>query len=248
MTLAPGATSFTVEFVVDSVVNANAIQFNGFFLGVVSGLDATLGGTDAINGLFNNNPAAVGIRVFTNSTSNPSFSLVEDEICTSPSTLFGCGSFGLQFNEPLAPTSTGGVMPTAASIEDGFTITFTVSNDDTVTASSTGLSSDINFSGTLTLASTTFAAIQSDLGISISAQGADVGLNIGSVTLTAIHPTTGLLGDVNLDGFVDFFDIQPLIGLLINQTFQFEGDVNGDGSVDFLDIQPFINILSDQGP
>ena len=53
-----------------------------------------------------------------------------------------------------------------------------------------------------------------------------------------------LLGDVNLDGVVDFFDIQPFIDLLANQTFQLEGDIDMDGDVDFFDIQPFIDILA----
>ena len=34
------------------------------------------------------------------------------------------------------------------------------------------------------------------------------------------------------------------IDLLSTQTFQFEGDIDGDGDVDFFDIQPFIAILS----
>ena len=54
----------------------------------------------------------------------------------------------------------------------------------------------------------------------------------------------GLLGDVNLDGVVDFFDIQPFIDLLAVQTFQFEADIDGNMAVDFFDIQPFINILA----
>ena len=54
----------------------------------------------------------------------------------------------------------------------------------------------------------------------------------------------GLLGDIDLNGVVDFFDIQPFIDLLASQTFQFEGDIDGNGFVDFFDIQPFINILS----
>ena len=57
--------------------------------------------------------------------------------------------------------------------------------------------------------------------------------------------TTGvLLGDVNLDQTVDFFDIQPFIDLLSDGMFQAEGDIDGNGAVNFLDIQPFIDILS----
>ena len=55
---------------------------------------------------------------------------------------------------------------------------------------------------------------------------------------------TPLLGDVNLDGIVDFFDIQPFIDLLAAQTFQAEADIDGNMVVDFFDIQPFIDILA----
>ena len=51
-------------------------------------------------------------------------------------------------------------------------------------------------------------------------------------------------GDVNMDGVVDFFDIQPFIDVLAAQAFQVEADINLDLSVDFFDIQPFIDILA----
>ena len=51
-------------------------------------------------------------------------------------------------------------------------------------------------------------------------------------------------GDINRDGVVDFFDIQPFIDLLTNQGFQAEADIDGSGKVDFFDIQPFINLLA----
>lgn len=52
------------------------------------------------------------------------------------------------------------------------------------------------------------------------------------------------LGDVNLDGFVNFLDIAPFINLLSNSSFQAEADVNEDGAVNFLDIAVFIGLLS----
>ena len=57
---------------------------------------------------------------------------------------------------------------------------------------------------------------------------------------------TVLLGDVNLDNVVDFFDIQPFIDLLAAQTFQIQADIDGSGDVNFFDIAPFIMILSGQ--
>ena len=53
-----------------------------------------------------------------------------------------------------------------------------------------------------------------------------------------------LLGDVDMNGVVDFFDIQPFIDILSNQEFQCEADIDGNGVVDFFDIQPFIDILA----
>ena len=63
-------------------------------------------------------------------------------------------------------------------------------------------------------------------------------------TVTVTIASSILLGDVNLDGVVDFLDISPFIVLLSTQAFQLEADINEDGTVDFLDISPFIVILS----
>ena len=63
------------------------------------------------------------------------------------------------------------------------------------------------------------------------------------VFVSQIMPNV-ILGDVNMDGAVDFFDIQPFIDVLSAQAFQLEADIDGNGVVDFFDIQPFIDILS----
>ena len=73
-------------------------------------------------------------------------------------------------------------------------------------------------------------------------------VSLRGFALQFTQPSTGgppcLLGDVNLDGVVDFFDIQPFIDVLSMQGFQCEADVDGNMMVDFFDIQPFINILA----
>lgn len=56
-------------------------------------------------------------------------------------------------------------------------------------------------------------------------------------------PGAVLLGDVNLDGVVDFADIPPFIALLSTEGFQAEADIDLDGSITFMDIPPFIDIL-----
>ena len=53
-----------------------------------------------------------------------------------------------------------------------------------------------------------------------------------------------LLGDVNLDGMVDFFDIQPFIDVLSDGSNQPEADIDMNGEVNFFDIAGFIGILS----
>lgn len=53
-----------------------------------------------------------------------------------------------------------------------------------------------------------------------------------------------LLGDVNLDGVVDFLDISPFIELLSSREFQAEADIDQDGVITFSDIAPLIAILA----
>jgi len=61
------------------------------------------------------------------------------------------------------------------------------------------------------------------------------------------------LGDMNCDGAIDGFDIQPFVlaltdpgqyGLLYPNCQLLNGDINGDGSVDGFDIQPFVALLT----
>ena len=67
----------------------------------------------------------------------------------------------------------------------------------------------------------------------------------GAFRKSGVQLSTGvLLGDVNLDGTVDFLDISPFIALLSNGDYQAEADCDQSGAVGFLDISPFISILS----
>ena len=68
--------------------------------------------------------------------------------------------------------------------------------------------------------------------------------SFGSAVLT--HPLTPILGDVNVDGVVDFFDIAPFISVLSTRAYQVEADINLDGMVNFFDIAPLVGILNDQ--
>ena len=52
------------------------------------------------------------------------------------------------------------------------------------------------------------------------------------------------IGDVNLDGEVNFFDILPFVEVQRAGTYQFEADVDGNRVVNFLDIASLIDLLS----
>ena len=62
-----------------------------------------------------------------------------------------------------------------------------------------------------------------------------------SGTLT-VAPET-VLGDVSLDGVVNFSDIPAFIEVLQAGLFQNEADVDQNGVVNFADIPAFIDIL-----
>ena len=59
-----------------------------------------------------------------------------------------------------------------------------------------------------------------------------------------LNAVSVLLGDINLDGAVDFLDIAPFISVLAVAGFQAEADIDQNGVVDFLDITPLIDILA----
>ena len=52
-----------------------------------------------------------------------------------------------------------------------------------------------------------------------------------------------LIGDVNLDGMIDFNDIPRFVDLLLMGMFQCEADINNDEVIDFNDIPPFVALL-----
>ena len=55
-----------------------------------------------------------------------------------------------------------------------------------------------------------------------------------------------LLGDVNMDGVVNFSDIPAFITVLQAGELKVEADCNQDGEVNFADIPAFIAILISQ--
>lgn len=67
----------------------------------------------------------------------------------------------------------------------------------------------------------------------------------GNPAILSINPTPPfVLGDVDMNGVVNFLDIQPFIAVLTSGVLQAEADIDMNGAVNFLDIQPFIGILT----
>lgn len=64
--------------------------------------------------------------------------------------------------------------------------------------------------------------------------------------ISVVTETPVVLGDVDMNGSVNFFDIAPFIDLLSSGEFKAEADINMDQMVSFLDIAGFIQILTDQ--
>ncbi len=58
--------------------------------------------------------------------------------------------------------------------------------------------------------------------------------------------SVSILGDVNLDGAVNFSDIPSFISILISGGYQAEADIDQNDEVDFADIPLFIDILMNQ--
>ena len=87
--------------------------------------------------------------------------------------------------------------------------------------------------------------------ISVSESTTSISLTAGAETSEINSPAdftvTGavvVLGDVNLDGAVNFLDIAPFVTILTTSDFQAEADIDMSGEVDFLDISPFVDILT----
>lgn len=82
-------------------------------------------------------------------------------------------------------------------------------------------------------------------GVAFRLRSASANVSFDDIEISS-EPAPGdiLLGDVDLNGMVNFLDISPFIELLSTGAFQEEADINEDGFVNFLDISPFITVLS----
>ena len=184
--LAADVESITATFVIDSVDDVLFTRSNGFFLGLITGVAGpTDNPTDADGGgLFSNpGPASVGLRF--NSGNTPTSALSSIQLLTDPEDLTG----GAGGNVILQ----SGTVPTAASVDDGFTFVLTLNSDGTLDASTTGLSADISATG-VAFSGPSFADfLTNGIGVNSTFQGAGPdagqgGFTIDSVTVHAAVP------------------------------------------------------------
>ena len=165
--------SITATFVISDVDNVLFSRSNGFFIGLATGAGAT---DPSGAGLFNNTAASVGLRFNSNDTSTGPLTAIQ--LLTEPDT-GGAGAVILQ----------DGTIPDVASIEDGFTFVLTLNNDDTLDASTTGLSEEISATG-LAFSGPSFADfITNGVGVNSTFQGGGGGFTIDSVT---VHAATAI--------------------------------------------------------
>jgi len=88
-----------------------------------------------------------------------------------------------------------------------------------------------------------YGPVSADIGD--TDQRGEVRIAEGQIDIGAFEfESAFLLGDVNRDGAVTFFDIFPFIEVLSANGFQAEADIDQDGAVSFFDISPFIDLLS----
>lgn len=177
-TAAPSATGFRVTYVVASTtVSVSSLVNAGMFFGVVAGTNAT---SSTATGLWQNDPLAFGY----NPKGNAGTNIMRQDITGS---LVGT-NFGL------------GTAPTDASYQDGFTVVITVMNDNSWTVISTGLSEELNDSGTLDTARFNYSSLASGVGMYAGFQGdSSALLAITSMTLESVpEPSVALLGGLGV--------------------------------------------------
>ena len=106
---------------------------------------------------------------------------------------------------------------------------------------------NVTLSGILQDGSSIETSLNTTFGgfFSANPDGAATGARV-TVTLVPDLPPLVVLGDVDMNGAVEFADIPPFIEVLASGEFQAEADVNLDEQVTFADIPGFIAILSAQ--
>jgi hypothetical protein len=178
------ATGFTMTFYVSGTsVTVSDLGYNGLFFGAVSGTNANDTGGSS---LWTNNPHSIGYVA-------GSGNYGDNEMRQDAE-----GGGGNDANS--VTTALGGTAPTNASFQDGFTVTVGLFDDDTWTVSSTGLSTNLNGSGSLTTTGAgmlNYNAIATNLTPYVSLQGEVNGtINVDRIAINTVPEpsSTALLG------------------------------------------------------
>ena len=190
-------TAIKATFEIASVENLLFTRSNGFFLGLVTdnNASATVFGATATdgNGLFNNNNTS-GIGLLFNSPNPIDTALDETRVASDGATGGAVTITGLA----LAAAD----RPAAADVEDGFTFSITLNADNTLDASTTGLTTDINATGVTVNGGVTFADfVANGVGVSATFQGSGGGFTADSVSVhleTAVVPEPSSLALLGL--------------------------------------------------
>jgi arylsulfatase A-like enzyme len=172
-TAAPDATGFAVTFhVAGTTADVASLLGNGLFFGAVTGSNAN--GTGG-SSLWNNDPYAIGY------VSSSQSNVYGNHLLRQDAELGG--------NANSANNTSLGTAPSLASYQDGFTITLSLFNDETWSLTSTGLSTDIDSTGSLAIGTgmKTYAEIAAAVTPYVSLQGQAAGtITIERITLTEI--------------------------------------------------------------
>ena len=174
-------TAFTITWVVSAATLTGTdaeIRSNGWLFGVTN---STL--TDG-NGLFNNVSESAGLLMIATTTDG--------------------WEFYVRDNSTRIVSALNGDQPDFATFEDGFTLSLTLKDDNTWSASSTGLSNNINLTNQALLGDQTYATLAGNAVAYTSMQGWNTSYNVDSVTIIAVpEPSTLVMfGIVGLAGLL----------------------------------------------
>lgn len=161
-----GAAGFTLTWAITSgnPLQLGSVNANGWFFGVQDGQ-----GQEGVGGtLWNNVGNAIGINMRPGGAWG---------ISTDP---------GSTAANPTATDLFGGANPTGTSINDGFTLSLTLMNDNSWTATSTGLSTNFNASGASLPGTVTYSDVASSLYVSTTLQSTGTPFPITSVTYDSV--------------------------------------------------------------
>jgi hypothetical protein len=227
-TAAPTATGFAVTFhVAGTTATVTNLQGNGLFFGVVTGSNAN--GTGGPS-LWNNEPYAIGYV----SASQAQPTAFGNHLLRQDAELAG--------NANTANNTSLGTAPTLASYQDGFTLTLSLFADETWSLTSTGLSTEIDSTGSLASGTgmKTYAEIAGAVTPYVSLQGqADKTITIDRITVTAIEPAAENPEILSVTKVGDVFTV------LFRGTDGETYDLNKSTTLDFSSLNSQDSILLD---